>query len=239
MGPASRFAPRYDGCEDAPSGTRGWGHENGSGGGSYMRKKLGIAVGALALTFVLSSCWALQSFGVLDYTVIPGQSTKARFVVRPAAGDAGGTRMFVIVGVGAVGLAADNTDIAVPKATWGVTRTFGGPTPMAVESNLVTAMGMDCSASGLNFANIGGVLWKAFATPTNKNDNNKFEKKVVIDVVLKAKAAQLDVGANYSIMGVFGSWSDDGDGNPEDSGSTDDSYQCWGISTSAVIGKAG
>ena len=181
-----------------------------------MREKVGTAVGAVALTFVLSSCWALQSFGVLDYTVTPGQSTNARFVVRPAAGDAGGTRVFVIVGVGAVGLAADNTDIAVPKATWGVTRTYGGPTPMAVESNLVTAMGTDCSSSGLNFANIG-----------------------VIDVVLKAKAAQLDVGANYSIMGVFGSWSDDGDGNPEDSGSTDDSYQCWGISTSAVIGKAG
>lgn len=204
-----------------------------------MRKKLGTAVGAVALTFVLSSCWALQSFGVLDYTLTPGQSTKARFVLRPAAGDAGGTRMFVIVGVGAVGLAAADEDIAVTKATWGVTRTYGGPTPMAVESNLVTAMGMDCSASGLNFANIGGVLWKAFATPTNKNDNDKFEKKAVIDVVLKAKAAQLDVGSNYSIMGVAGSWIDDGDGNPEDSGSTDDSYQCWGISTSAVIGKAG
>ena len=48
----------------------------------------------------------------------------------------------------------------------------------------------------------------------------------MIDVVLKAKAAEVNIGANYSIMGVVGSWFDDGDGNPEDSGSTDDSYQC-------------
>ena len=202
-----------------------------------MRKKLGIAVGAVALTFVLSSCWALQSFGVLDYTLTPGQSTKARFVLRPAAGAVGGSRMFVIVGVGGVGTAED-TDIGVPKATWGVTRTYGGPSPMGVESNLVTALGSDCQSSGLNFNTITGVLWKAFATPTNKNDKDKFGKQAVIDVVLKAKAAEVNVGANYSIMGVVGSWFDDGDGNPEDSGSTDDSYQCWGISTSAVIARA-
>ena len=66
-----------------------------------MRKKLGTAVGAIALTFVLSSCWALQSFGVLDYTLTPGQSTKARFVLRPAAGDRrAALGVFVIVGVG-------------------------------------------------------------------------------------------------------------------------------------------
>ena len=98
-------------------------------------------------------------------------------MLRPAAGDAGGSRMFVIVGVGAVGLSAADTDIAVTKATWGVTRTYGGPTPMAVESNLVTAMGTDCSASGLNFANITGVLWKAFATPTNRNDNESSRRR--------------------------------------------------------------
>jgi hypothetical protein len=204
-----------------------------------MRKKLGIAVGAAALTFVLSSCWALQSFGVADYTLTPGQTTKARFVLRPAAGSSVASRMFVIVGVGAVGFAGADTDIGVQKATWGVTGTYGGPSPMGVESSLVTSMGTDCEASGLNFANITGVLWKAFATPTNKNDKNKFEKKAVIDVVVKAKAAEVDVGSNYSIMGVVGSWTDDGDGTPEDSGSTDDAYQCWGISTSSVIAKSG
>ena len=144
--------------------------------------------------------------------------------------------MFVIIGVGVIGFAGADTDIGVQKATWGVTGTYGGPSPMGVESSLVTAMGTDCAASGLNFADISGVLWKAFATPTNKNDKNKFEKKAVIDVVLKAKA-EVAVGSNYSIMGVVGSWTDDGDGNPEASGSSDDAYQCWGISTSGVTAR--
>ena len=94
--------------------------------------------------------------------------------------------MFVIVGVG--GVTGQDTDIGVTKATWGVTGTYGGPSPMGVESSLVTAMGADCSSSGLNFNTITGVLWKAFATPTNKNDKDKFGKQAVIDVVLKAKA---------------------------------------------------
>ena len=199
-----------------------------------MRKRLGFAVGATALAFALSSCWALQNFNVLDYTLNPGQSTTARFVLRDAAGDAVGTRVFVLVGIGAVG-GNQNTDIAVPKATWGTNSVFGGPQLMAVENNIITAIGTDCTGNGLNFADIANVQWKAFATPNNKNDKNQFEKKVLIDAQIKAKAAAVDAGTNYSVWGVVGSWVDDGDGNPEDSGSTDDSYQCWGIASSAVL----
>ena len=109
---------------------------------------------------------------------------------------------------------------------------------MGVENNLVTAMGNDCAFSGLNFATITGVLWKAFATPTNKNDQGKVESKSVIDVALKAKAAEADPGENYTIMAVAGAWADDGDGNPEESGSTDDAYVCWAIETGSVHVKA-
>jgi hypothetical protein len=202
-----------------------------------MRKKLGFAVGAMALTVVLSSCFALQGFVIVDYTLTPGQATKARFTLRAMDADYKiGGRQFVIVGVNA--LATQDTDIAVQSATWGATGTFGGPTPMGIENNLVTAMGTDCSASGLNFADITGVLWKAFATPTNKNDQGKVEVKAVVDVRIRAKAAQVDPGENYAIMGVAGLWSDDGDGNPEPAGSSDDSYICWGISSAGVYAKA-
>lgn len=203
-----------------------------------MRRRLGIAVGVVSLTFLLSSCWVLQSFTVLDYTLTPGQATKAKFTLRDAAGDAVGTRMFVIVGVGAVGFAADNTDIGIPRATWGTNGVYGGPQAMGVENNLVTALAGDCQAGGVNFQNINGVMWKAFATPNNKNDNGNFETKVLIQADLKARAAQVDVGANYTIWGVIGSWDDDGDGNPETAASSDDEYSCWGISTSAVIIRA-
>ena len=200
-----------------------------------MRRRLGIAVGATALAFALSSCWALQSFNVLDYTLDPGQSTTARFVLRDAAPDASGSRVFVIVGIGSVGGGNQVTDIAVPKATWGTNKVFGGPTPMAVQNGIVTSIGNDCAGYGLNFADITGVQWKAFATPTNKNDKNLFEKKILIDASLKAKAAAVDAGTNYAVWGVIGSWVDDGDGTPEDSGSTDDAYTCWGIASSAVL----
>lgn len=194
----------------------------------------------MALTFVLSSCWALQSFVIVDYTLTPGQATKARFTLRPMGSSYApvftGARQFVIVGVGAIG--GQDTDIGVSNARWAVNGQFGGPIPMGIENNLVTAMGTDCSSSGLNFADITGVLWKAFATPVNKNDGGKVERKSVIDVVLKAKAAAVDPGENYTIMGVAGAWQDDGDGNPEASGSSDDFYACWGVATASVHVKA-
>ena len=200
-----------------------------------MRKKLSFAVGAAALTLVLSSCWALQNFTIGDYTLTPGQTTKVKLTMRPMGPDyaSTGARQFVIIGVGALSFGQD-TDIGVSNAKWAVNGDFGGPLPMGVEGNLVTAMGTDCSSAGLNFADIVGVTWKAFATPTNKNDQGKVNRKSVIQAVLKAKAAQVDAGENYTIMGVAGAWHDDGDGNPEDSGSTEDFYTCWSISTASV-----
>jgi hypothetical protein len=207
-----------------------------------MRKKLGFAVGAIALTFVLSSCWALQSFTIGDYTLTPGQTTKAKLTLRPMGAAYApvftGARQFVIIGVGTIG--GDTTDIGVSNATWGVNRQFGGPLPMGVENGIVTSLAAgDCAQSGLDFTDIGGVTWKAFATPTNKNDGGKVEKMSVIQVVLKAKAAAVDAGENYTIMGVVGAWKDDGDGTPEDTASTDDQYICWGISTGSVHSLGG
>ena len=207
-----------------------------------MRKRVLSVVGVIGLAFVLSSCWALQSFSIGDYTLNPGQSTKVKFTLRPMGSDYKtvftGARQFVIIGVGALAMGQD-TDIAVSNARWGVNGQFGGPIPMGVENNLVTALGTDCASSGLNFADITGVTWKAFATPVVKNDRGAVNAKSVIDAVLKAKAAAVDAGENYTIMGVAGAWQDDGDGNPEDSGSTDDFYACWGIATASVHSLGG
>jgi hypothetical protein len=207
-----------------------------------MRKRLLSVVAVIGLTFVLSSCWALQSFSIVDYTLTPGQATKVKFTLRPMGSEYKtvftGARQFVIIGVGAIAI-GQNTDIAVSNARWGVNGQFGGPIPMGVENNLITAMGTDCSSSGLNFADITGVTWKAFATPTNKNDRGAVNAKSVIDAVIRAKAAAVDAGENYTIMGVAGAWKDDGDGNPEDSGSTDDQYVCWGIATASVHSLGG
>ncbi|HWL91211.1 MAG TPA: hypothetical protein VNP90_07580 [Actinomycetota bacterium] len=201
-----------------------------------MRKKLGFVVGAMALTFVLSSCWVLQSFTIADYTLTPGQTTKARFTLRPMGSAYApvftGARQFVVVGVGAIG--GQNTDIAVSNARWGTNGQFGGPVPMGVANGIVTSLAPgDCAQSGLDFTDISGVLWKAFATPTNKNDQGKVERRSVVEVALRAKATAVDVGENYTIMGVAGAWKDDGDGTPEPEASGDQ-YVCWAIVTASV-----
>jgi hypothetical protein len=207
-----------------------------------MKKKLFVTIGIGVLTLVLSSCWALQNFTIGDYTLTPGQTTKAKLTLRPM-GSAyrtvfTGARQFVIIGVGALG--GDNTDIGVSNARWAVNGQFGGPLPMGVENGIVTSLAAgDCAQSGLDFTDITGVRWKAFATPTNRNDGGQVEKKSVIEVLLKAKAAAVDAGENYTIMGVVGAWKDDGDGNPEDAASTDDQYVCWGISTGSVHSLGG
>ena len=202
-----------------------------------MRKRLGFAVGALALTFVLSSCWALQKFTIGDYTLTIGQTTKAKVTIRPMGPDYApvftGARQFLIIGVSALASGQDD-DIGVSGARWGVNGQFGGPQAMGVENGIVSSLAPgDCAQSGLDFTDISGNLWKAFATPTNKNDQGKVESKSVIEVTLKAKSAA-DLGENYSIMAVVGAWQDDGDGTPEDVASSDDAYICWGIATGAV-----
>lgn len=205
-----------------------------------MRKKVSFALGVGVLTFLLSSCWVMQSFVIADYTLVPGQATKAKLTIRPMGADYAvtGFRQFLIVGVSS-GLIGDDTDIGVSKARWGVNRQFGGPIVMAVENDIVTSLAPgDCAQSGLDFTDVTGHIWKAFATPTVKNDQGKVEKKSVMDVALKAKAAAVDPGENYSIVAVAGGWNDDGDGTPEASGSSDDSYVCWGLATGSVHVKA-
>jgi hypothetical protein len=206
-----------------------------------MRKKLGIAVGVVALTFVLSSCWVLQNFSIADYTLTPGQATKVKVTIRPMGSSYAvtGLRQVLIIGIGGVA-AGENTDIAIlNNARWGINGKFGGPTPMAVENGIVSSIVPgECTGSGLDFTDITTVVWKAFATPTNRNDQGKPELASVMDVSIRAKAAEAEVGENYTVMAVAAAWHDDGDGTPEDSASTDDYYTCWGIATGNVYVRA-
>jgi len=201
-----------------------------------MRRKVGVVAGAVGLAFLLSSCWLLQSFKIGDYTLTPGQSTKVSFTLRPMNPSLQVSgRQFVIVGRGVIGTVGATSDIAVQKATWGANGKFGGPLTMAPTNGLVSTLAPgDCAQAGLDFTDIGGVEWQAFVTPTNKSDKGKVEQSSVVEVVIKAKAAEADVDQNYTIMGVAGMWQDDGDGVPEPSGSSDDFYVCWGIGSGGV-----
>jgi len=195
-----------------------------------MRKRLSLAIGATALTLLLSSCFVVQSFTVLDYTLKPGQATKARFTLRPANWDnlfgppvAGAQYEFVIVGV------ETDEDLAVLTAKWGTNGTFGGPVPMAVNGGLVAAIGSTCGGFGLDLTDISGVTWKAFITPGKIRDRNLYEKKVVVEVGFKAKAVA-SPGDNWQVFGVAGEWVDDGD-DTLDGG---DLFGCTGLEIASV-----
>jgi hypothetical protein len=192
----------------------------------HMRKKVGFGLFGVALSFLLSGCFMLQSFTLLDYTLSPGQITKARFTLRPSnfdqnIGNPGPQFEFVVIGV------ADDSELAVTTAKWGTNGSFGGPLTMPANGTLLAAMASSCSGDGINFTDISGITWKLFVTPIEIADRNRYEQKAVVEVNIKAKAAAT-VGNEEEIFGVAGEWSDDGDNNPDGG----DFYLCEGIETS-------
>jgi hypothetical protein len=195
-----------------------------------MRKKLSLAVGATALALLMSSCFVVQSFTVLDYTLKPGQATKAQFTLRPSNADNaagvpfnGPHYQFVLLGVPNPG------DLTALTAKWGTNGLFGGPLTMAVNGGLVAAIGGACGSFGLDLTDITGVTWKGFITPVKIRDRNQFEKKAIVQVGFKAQADAV-AGDNWQVFGVAGDWIDDGD----DTLSGGDFFACAGIESATV-----
>jgi hypothetical protein len=193
-----------------------------------MRKRLSYALGAGALALFMSSCFVLQSFTVLDYTLTVGQSTKAQFTLRPSDQTAGPNyRQFVLVG-------RSSSDISALTAKWGTNGTFGGPFVMPSNASLPTAIGSDCASNGIDYASITGMTWKGYITPLIVRDRAMVEQKALVQVGIKATASATP-GNLYTIIGISGAWIDDGDDIPENN--ADDIFFCNGIGTSAVYIK--
>lgn len=198
-----------------------------------MKKKLSLGLGTGVLAVVMSSCFVLQSFTVLDYTLTPGQGTKVRFNLRPTSLNAFTGRQFVFVMVGVESPAG--SQVTVGKATWGTNGLFGGPLPMPANGALPAAMGAsDCAGNGFDFTNTTGIVWKAFLTPQKINDGNKFEQKSVVDVTIHA-AAGATTDTNHTIFGISGEWDDN---NANDTVDSADFFGCTGIASSPIYVKA-
>jgi hypothetical protein len=199
-------------------------------GEDRMRKKVGFGLLGVSLSLLLSGCFMLQSFSILDYTLSPGQSTKARFTLRPSnfdqrvVGISGPQFEFVVIGIG------DDSELAVQTAKWGTNGDFGGPLTMPANGTLLAAMDDTCGANGVNFTDITSVVWKLFVTPVEINDRNRYERKAVVEVGIRAKVAAT-VGNEEEVIGVAGEWSDTNNNNAPDGG---DFYLCEGIETGWV-----
>jgi len=195
-----------------------------------MRRKIVSGLGGVTLIWFLSSCFMLNGFVLLDYTLEPNQVTKARFTLRATNfessnpdGFRGAQYEFVVVGVTTDG------GLTAGTAKWGTNGTFGGPTTMASNGTLLTAiMSAGCGSNGLDVADITGMTFKAYVTPTKIGDSNKFETKALVEVNIKAKAGATP-GDEWNVVGVAGQWWDDGDDTPE---SGADIFFCSGIGTS-------
>jgi hypothetical protein len=201
-----------------------------------MRRKFVFGLGGAVMVWLLSSCFMLNGFILLDYTLSPGQVTKARFTLRATNfestnpdGFRGAQYEFVLVGV------TQDGGLTAGTAQWGTNGTFGGPTTMATNGTLLTeVMNAGCGSNGLSVSDITGMTFKAYVTPTKVGDGNKYEQKALVDVNIKAKAAATP-GDEWNVVGVAGQWWDDGDDTPENS----DIFSCHGIGTSRARIVAG
>src|SRR5580765_2518946 len=190
-------------------------------------KKLSLLAMAGAMAFLLTSCFALQSFSLLAGALAPGQATKAQFVVRPFSTTKtpgiSTAHQFVLIGVDTP------ADVAATKATWNVKKNplFAPIQAMPVSSSLSTSIGTQCDTNGFAYSSLTGVTWEGFITVNPINDKQLVGKTVVIQVGLKVKAAATSTD-NVSVIGVTGAWVDSGNGGGPDSA---DTFLCSGNGT--------
>ena len=191
-----------------------------------MKRKTLLALSAVPLTLLLSSCFVLQGFWVTATSIDPGGSTKAVFKLHaysttPDQGD-----QFVVVGV------PNGGDLVVQGTKWGTNGTAGGPLQMSVESALPAAMSAsaDCDANGFDFASVTGVTWKAFMTPNPVKDKGKVNTAVLVESKIKAAMAAV-TEVDYQVLGVTGKYIDDDEDGVIDS---TDTFYCTGFGLANV-----
>lgn len=188
-----------------------------------MRRKWLLGTAAVPLILLTSCVFVLQGFIVLDGTLNPGDTTKARFILRPINTDRERVYQFVVVGVD------DGGDLTVGGARWGTNGTFGGPRKMPVSGGLPAAMTTadTCEASGFDFATVTNTTWKAFILQVRTRGT--VDQKANLEVVVKATPGATP-GNAPTIIGVTGIWVDDGDTIVN----ATDSFFCTGVGTSNV-----
>ena len=167
-----------------------------------MKRKTLLALSAIPLALLLSSCFVLQGFWITATSIAPGQSTKAVFQLHAYSTTADKAYQFVVVGV------PDNNDLKVNGTKWGTNGTAGGPFAMSNQPALAPAMGASgqCSDSGFDFSSVTGVTWKGFMTPNKVADKGKVNTEVIVQSGVKATAG---AGGDYQILGLTGKWIDD------------------------------
>ncbi len=185
-----------------------------------MKRKTLLALSAIPLALLLSSCFVLQGFWVTATSIAPGEGTKAVFELHAYSTTKDKGYQFVVVGV------PDSGDLTIAGTKWGTNGTAGGPFAMSNEPALAGAMDTsgDCASNGFDFSAVSGVTWKSFMTPNQVADKGKVNTSVIVQTGIKAAN---DAGAgDYQVLGVTGKYIDDNDSGTIDS---NDIFACTGF----------
>ena len=191
-------------------------------------KRIGLILGTGAMALLLSSCFVMQGFTLRATSLNPGKSTKAVFTLHPYGTDSNSQYEFVLIGV------ENSNDLTVQGAKWGTNGKFGGPKAMSSEPSLDETLVSDggCGSNGLDFGSITGMTWKGFMTTGKIRDRGQVDQKAAVEVGVKAIASAAT--GNQTVIGVSGSWADDGDHVIEAA----DTFYCGGIVVSNVYVNA-
>ena len=131
-------------------------------------KRLFMAGGAVAMAFLLSSCFTLQAFSIKKGALQPKDSTKIDDDRAPVRRHSALKQyQFALVGVDTP------DDLAAQNATWGANGEFGGPKPMVVQAGLYAAIGTDCDGSALTLSALSSMTWKGYTTQNMVADKGR------------------------------------------------------------------
>jgi hypothetical protein len=183
-----------------------------------MRKLGLVVVAALVGSIVFSGCFVMRTLTFTKDTVDAGEKTTALISV---AGDTAD----MMRGVGQEHpfffLASEGGSSLANGGTFDTKGVFDGPVPLKKNNALAAAASDSCQAT-LPVGKRGTI--DAQTAVTTENPFVATNERKFMDAKVPIRASEQGRGDAFGIF--MGTWTDDGDGDPEDEGSTDDAYDC-------------
>jgi hypothetical protein len=200
-----------------------------------VRKGLLVVAGALVSALLFSGCFAMRTLKFTDDTVEAGKKTPAKISV---VGDPGGIRLrggggpeypfFYFI--------SEQGSTLANGGKFDTKGVFDGPVDLKKNGDLAIAASEPCQGSLPFAAAKRGVPGPGNAVTTD-NPFDAPNPKKFMNAKLPIKTAEFGPADGFGIF--MGTWFDDGDGSPEDEGSSDDQYECQPPYTSFLKIKGG
>ena len=178
-----------------------------------MKKRIAFTSGVIAVGMSLTGCIAQQGFHWSDRAPRAGDVTKGVFDLQGVPqGETTKAYFFV-------GLSGKGSGINPKPGKFDPADRIGEKQGMVIDNALPEALQTECDSP------IGSVLMFRTQDPVKSSPN----PSKLFGANFKLKTQQ--GGGGFAGFVQTGQWFDDGDEQPEDPGSSDDEYNCSGLST--------